>query len=291
MDTEPLSGVLLENLSGRISEAGFFQTSQAWGRSRVSPFRKATASFFRPRKLTQDLVRSMGDSSHTDVLVSLDHLALQTKTKLQLVDFPQFRATRDVAFNSFWTVFDVKADTMLVQFQCTDSLYWERYSAVPMRALALLPKTGDQLSEIGEVLARKVVKNLSPYWETVERPYFTSGSYRMKFAADRLRQKDWEGAAELWRTEYEKGWGKSVYRAAMNMMLYCEYMGNPAEALEWSLSVQKAVGKLPFAAVMGFTSYERWLFHTWVEALKIRSRETDQLNLYLGGQENKEVDN
>ena len=277
-NTRPLSGLLLNSVSNQLTQEGFYGKIE-------------TNDLLHTRNLKSKRVKTYCDSSKIDLLVSMDRLVLHTRTEIKPLDIFKYRATRDVLVQSVWRVFDVKADTMITAFQYSDSLYWEALSISSDLALQLLPKVEETLPEIGNVIGEKVSGLLGPHWETVNRYYFTTGSRRMKFAVDFIRNNDWDAAASLWREEYKKGFGRSVYRSAMNMMLYYEYMGNPKEALEWSKKVKEAVDKMPLAPMFGFSAFETWLYYTWVEALKVRSIETDMLKVYFNKAENKEITN
>lgn len=274
--TKPLSGLLLESVSRTLLNENFYKNISVSQKNDT-----LSDPFFIPSKRTLQQMNVMGGVQKYDLVISLDRILVKTVTDLQYYD--SFRATRDVLVNTVWRVFDVAADSLITQFQYNDSLFWEQYSITPEYALKIMPKLNETLPEIGDVVGEHVSKFLGPYWETVDRYFFCTGSYRMKIAADRWRQKDMDGAASLWREEFEKGFGRSVYRSAMNMMLYSEFTGNPMEALSWSKKAEDAVARCPF----GITSYDRFLFQGWVVALHVRAADLEKLKIYFNGNLNQ----
>ena len=283
-ETEPLSGFLLESVSGYLPQEGFYKNVGLC--KRTENRYRSNSSFAGASMFTPQQVKLVVDSGKVDLLVSLDRMLIKSKTNVYPSDY-NFRSTRDVQVSTVWRVFDVKADSLLTEFQYKDSLYWECFSYRPDSALKKLPDFQKMLPEIGDYIGDRVAWILGPHWEKVERLYFSTGSFRMKYAVDCVRRNDWEGAAALWREEFDKGFGRSVYRAAMNMMLYSEYLKDPNEALAWSKKVQKVISDFPFGA----TLYDQWLFLDWVESLRVRSKEFDALKIYFKGVKNEGIAN
>jgi len=231
--TESLSQDLLKSLSIKMTCENFYKQIQVSQNIENKLKKNATKSFLRATPLSKEQVKVLGNSSKSDVLISLDRLFVYSITNAQPYD-DLVRATRDVIVNTVWRVYDLKADTLLKQFQLKDSLYWESFSPYSELALRALPVFKESLPEISDVVASHTSTLLGPYWESVERNYFCSGSFRMKVASDCLRSENWDKAAEYWHLEIQKGSGKSVYRAAMNLMLYFEFIGDSDTALLWA---------------------------------------------------------
>jgi len=273
-ETELASGFLLDAVAGNLSKEGYYDKIEVCKRNE-NQFRKEV-DFLIPSKLSSDQVKVLGDSLNVDLLVSLDRIVIQSRTNVEPYNL-FFRSTRDVSVNTVWRVFDLKSDSLLTEFQYNDSLYWEKGAENPLWALAALPNLQDVQPEIGEVVGEHVYRLFSPWWESINRYYYTSGGFRMKYAVDCIRQKDWEGAATLWREEFEKGFGKSVYRSAMNMMLYCELSGNPKEALVWA---NKAVQKMN-TFQFGVPSTDQYIWAYWVASLKQRVVDVEKLERYF----------
>jgi len=275
-NTDTLSTLILESVSEIVSDQHFYDQVDVCDRKN-NPFRKdRNRDYYEATMLTPSQIHELSDSGKVNVLVSLDQVIIQTKTNMSTNDYI-YAATRDVKVYTAWSAFDVKADTLLSQFQYLDSLYWVNYDVKAHSAISRLPGMESTLPEIGDVLAEKLAMIVSPYWETVNRVYYTSGSVRMKYAVDCLRNDDWEGAATLWREEFENGFGRSTYRAALNMMLYEEFVHTPDEALAWVAKVEKAMNE----CILGATDYDNWYFGRLKEFLQVRSIEYTKLKRFL----------
>jgi Family of unknown function (DUF6340) len=278
---EPFSKDFMEFVSKYLIKEDYYSQIQISNKTDKKSKSIYNDDFLRSKRLTYQQVKALSNSGDFDILISLDRSVLFSKTRVSNF-YDSFRATRDVTINTVWRAYDIHADSILTQFQFTDSLYWEKFSYSPILAMKDLPAFEKTLPEIADVFAEHVSKLLGPYWESVERPYFCSGSFRMKFAADCMQNNDWEGAVAFWRTEVEKGFGRSVYRAAMNMMLYYEYKGKPDEALVWAGKAEKLILRSPFDV----PAFDKDLFRKWSKSLQISSLEYQKLKIYFDGRLN-----
>ena len=273
-NTEPLSGSLLKSVSENLLRQGSYNDVRICSRlqngfARFKDFKLATL-------LTNPQVRALNDSVKAKLLISLDRLVVMSLTNVYPYE-GAFRSTRDVKVNTVWSVIDLSPDSLVSHFQCNDSLYWEKFADNPSFAVAELPALEKCLPEIGDYVGGQVSRYLGVHWDTVDRYYFSSGSYRMKYAVDCLRNNDWEKAGALWKEEYERGFGRSVYRAAMNMMLYAEYTGNPMDALAWSVKAEDAIKRF----ALGPTEIDSYILEESKAVLQTRAADYEKLKMYL----------
>jgi len=283
-NTDSLSDLVLKSVSKAVLSKGFFSAVKICDRDENEFHKNMDDKFLDANILTPIQVLDLADSAHVDLLISLDRMIIQSKSNDQTFDLI-FKATRDVSLNTVWRIFDVKVDTLLAQLQYNDSLFWEKYSTKSLDAVKKeLPRMEETLPEIADVLGERISPILSPHWESVSRPYFSSGSYRMLYAVDCVRQNDWEGAAVLWKEEFNKGFGKSVYHAAMNMILYAEYLQDPNKALVWCEKADLAMRDHSSSV----TAYDRWLLESWKKILRVRSAEFEMLKFLLNDPQNQE---
>jgi len=274
--TDQLPDYVLQSVSDNLRKEGAYQQISLCKKKEYDFHKNKVGDFLLSRTLTPLQVKSLSDSSHADILVSLDRLVVYSKMNVQPDDY-SYRVTRDVIVNTVWRAYDVRGDSLLTQFQHNDSLYWENFSGDLISSIKKLPSFEETLPEIGNYVGEHVHQFFGPYWKSLERFYYSFGSFRMKYAVDCVRQGDWEGAATLWQDEFKKGFGRSVYRAALNMMLYHEYSGDPEEALVWADQAEKAMNDFLFGA----TIYDKWLFVNYKEALRVRAFDLKKLKIYF----------
>lgn len=277
-NTEPLSGFLISSLNNYLLKEGFYKQITPIFRADVVPGKTGEDDFLRSARLSNAQLIEMSKDTSIHLLFSLDRLLTKTTTNTYYSG-DSYVATRDVWVNSVWRIYDLDVDTLIAQFQYNDSLYWLKNSSNPYSASRMLPKMVDVLPEIGDVVAEHLNKFMGPHWVTETREYFSSGSYRMKIAADLVRKERIGSAAELWAVEYEKGFMRTKYRAAINMMLYEEVMGNPLKAMEWVGKAAEAMQSCPIDA----SDYDRALLRRWKSKLKDRIEEFEKLKIYFDG--------
>jgi hypothetical protein len=78
----------------------------------------------------------------------------------------------------------------------------------------------------------------------------------------------------LWQEEFDKGFGRSVYRSAMNMMLYYEYQDKPEEALIWGERAKTSFD----SHFMHGSAWDRQVLSAYITYLQLRKEELSKLN-------------
>jgi len=276
--TEPLSGYLISSLNNYLLKEGFYKQITPMFRAEVLPGKNGEDDYLRSARLSNAQLIELSKDTSVHLLFSLDRLLTKTTTNTYYSG-ETYVATRDVWVNSVWRIYDLDADTLIAQFQYNDSLYWQKFNSNPYLVTKQLPKMVDVLPEIGDVVAEHLNKFMGPHWVTETREYFSTGSYRMKMAADLVRKERIGPAAELWAVEFEKGFMRTKYRAAINMMLYEEVMGNPVKALEWVGKAAEAMQNCPIEA----SDYDKDLLLRSQRKLKDRIEEFEKLKIYFDG--------
>lgn len=277
-NTEPLSGFLISSLNNYLLKEGFYKQITPILRSQFVPGKTGEDDFLRSARLSNAQLIEISKDTSIHLLFSLDRLLTKTTTNTYFTG-ETFAAARDVWVNSVWRIYDLDVDTLIAQFQYNDSLYWIKYNVSAYSALRMLPKMADVLPEIGDVVAEHLNKFMGPHWVTEAREYFSTGSYRMKMAADLVRKERIGSAAELWAVEFERGFMRTKYRAAINMMLYEEVMGNPVKAMKWVDKAAEAMRQCP----IGASDYDQELLRRWKTGLKDRLVDFEKLKIYFDG--------
>lgn len=277
-NTEPLSGMLISSLNNYLLKEGFYQQISPLYRNDLLPGKTGEDDFQRSGRLSNSKIMEISRDTSVHLLFSMDRLLTKTTTNTYY-NGETYAATRDVWVNSVWRIYDLDVDTLVAQFQYNDSLYWQKFSQNPSMVTKMLPEMEVVLPEIGDVVAEHLNKFLGPHWETEKREYFCTGSYRMTMAADLVRKDMIDNAAELWKAEYKRGFFRSKYRAAINMMFYEEVKGNPKEALAWEIKAEEAILNCP----VGGSDYDIAMLASWKKTLQDRSKDFEKLKIYFDG--------
>lgn len=280
--TDSLSTFLLKSIDEDLLHEEFYKNIQLNYRPEGKSEKSGNESVFRTEPLSKEKIKKLGESNNVDLIFSLDWLGIQFNDSLcvpQKDDDFVYKATRNALINSVWRIYDVQADSLIAAFLYKNTLYWDTFSSSSDKALRSLSSFEKILPRVGDAVGENVARILGPHWEGEERFFFCRGGYRMRLATDCILKEDWKGASVYWEEEYRKGFGRSVYRAAMNMMLYYEVVGSPNDALDWSRKAEQAMDRMPFFVPKADTKQ----YVDWVQKLIIRSQEYEKLKIYFKG--------
>lgn len=106
----------------------------------------------------------------------------------------------------------------------SDSIYWETEPSLNLQQI---------VSDASEFAATIPMKHLLPYWEEVQRYFYSGGCVEMRDAAVYVREGDWESAYQLWQTVYEQKKGTAKLQAAYNLALYHEMQDDFDQAAKY----------------------------------------------------------
>jgi hypothetical protein len=265
-DSEPLSGYVLSALSRYLLQNGACTESVWLNRYELRPIKFKEGEYLRSNRLSPEKYARITADTSLDVLYSLDRLLVRSVTNY---DTESRVGSRDVFVSMVWRVYDLRADTLLSQFQSYDSLYWETTGSPGVRAVEQLPLWGKVLPEIGEVMAEKVAPLLGNYWETVDQSYYATGNKRLRRAAALVRADSLEKASELWEAVYANGMPWSRYWAAFNRVLYSEFKDDPIGAQLWLDRSWAAWRSCPFC----WNEYDLFQLYARQEAIDARKQE------------------
>jgi len=275
---EPLSGMLLSSLSNYLLKEGCYDRIRILSRNDLLPGKTEESDYLRSGRISNSKIMEISRDTSVNLLFTLDRLLTKTTTNSYYTG-ETYTATRDVWINTVWRVYDLDMDTIVTQFQYNDSLYWQKFNSNPKVIMKMLPEMETVLPEIADVVAEHLNKFMGPHWETEKREYYCTGGYRMKLASDLVREELIDDAAKLWEVEFEKGFLRSKYRAAINMMFYEEVKGVPSLALSWEAKAEEALNKCP----IGGSDFDIALLAQWKKELEDRVNDVQKLKIYFVG--------
>ena len=115
---------------------------------------------------------------------------------------------------------------------------WVQRSTNPVEALGRLIKRNEALTEVSYYTGQSFAHDLVPLYFWEQRMMYISKKGRMSVGARQALTRDWEGALNTWKEEYESNPKSKIRaRAAYNMALAYEVLGDLQSAKSW---VQKS---------------------------------------------------
>ncbi len=131
-----------------------------------------------------------------------------------------------------WRVYSNTGDVQL-DYSSSDTLSWEGMGSTKRIAESQLFPEEQALLTAMNHNGNDFGKKNFPYWISVKRVYYTSGSKEMNEAARFVEKGDWMGAADLWKKVTISEDKELVAHACFNMALVSEINDNLNMALVW----------------------------------------------------------
>lgn len=279
-ETSGLSELVIRSLTGSLQKEAFFSKIACIFRRDWDSEKTEDDAFVKSGKISVDQLRQLSQDADQDVLVTLDRMLMSTRTSCH-ADGSACTAARDVELNAVLRIYNLRADTLMDQFQFNDSLYWinqemhnPSYENL-LKTMKGLPDVQKVLPEIASIVADRVSKKIGPHWEQRETEFFSSGSYKMTIASDLVRAGKLDQAAVLWRQVYPKAIFRTKYRAAMNMVFYEFVAGHPDKAAEWLVLTEKSMNQCP----VGASYFDIDMLQRWKILVKERLNDFEKLKI------------
>ncbi len=111
---------------------------------------------------------------------------------------------------------------------------WVQRSTNPVEAIARLIKRNEALTEVSYYTGQAFAHDLVPLYFWEQRMMYIGKKGGMKIGARQALTRDWEGALNTWKEEYDSN-SKSKFRAraAYNVALAYEVLGDLQNARAW----------------------------------------------------------
>ncbi len=219
--------LMAESLAQEIAETHYFDQVIICDSVVIPSGKEATLS----GNQIDSLIQSLG----VDILLAVERVQLDMSTGVTW--FPELMQkvpVLRVGVTPLIGAYKEMRDRPLFKVCKTDTIYWELPLDVSM----------DQVVENSSEFAATIpMKHLLPYWGEVYRFYFDGGIAEIRDAGIYLREQNWDAAAELWKTVYDKKKGKQKMYAAFNLALYHEMkdeFSRAKEYLETAFELSKA---------------------------------------------------
>lgn len=183
--------------------------------------------------LTKEEIGQLTEDLDVDMVFSFDRIHIQTKPGILFFpDFPVPIDAVDAVISPIVRVYIPNRDKPLFIVAKQDTISWE-----------IDPTLSDEkiIKEASEYAASIPVDHLLPHWKEVTRFYYDGGNVEMRDAGVCLRENNWEGAYELWKTVYDQKKGQQKMKAAFNMALYYEIKDDLEKAKEWIENARKLI--------------------------------------------------
>lgn len=273
VSTDSLAIYCLSSMTEELEGKDFFSSIQVL----PNTINKSN-EFFRPDKLSDDTVKAICKSKRANVVLSLDNIKVNDDlNEYYLEESNTFLNSLEVKYETSWSIhYPTGSQVKYITFK--DTLYWETESTVRKKALMDMPKREDVLIDGALEIGRKCVNRFIPYWEKVDRYFFSSENKLMKQAMDSVSVKNWKSAIETWTSVYSKSTNGLIQaQAANNIAIAYEITGDIDKALQYATISFYSFGKL---TIPDYSSFVR--LSDYIIELNHRKKDIEILKKQLG---------
>ena len=212
-----------------------------------------------------------------DAIVSLDAYRYTNNVSIINIADYEYYSAYDASAINFWRIYRCAGHSVMNVHLQKDTIFWEGSGESMNSSVRSFPKFSDATHEIGSYLAYKYVDYLAPYWEEVTRRLYTNGNMNFQNATEWISKGNWEEAEKIWNYIYKNGSNSAKIKAAVNLAVAFERIGDIDNAIKWSYnSYQKMIEKPNVPARM------RVYIMSYYNDLTVRKREKRKLVEQLG---------
>ncbi len=177
-------------------------------------------------------IDSLCKAYNAQAVISLESIRYQSKMDYSdLGDY--YYISLDVNSFLYWKMYS--ADGVLLDANLQkDSIFWDNAQSDYSTSSMKIPSIRESIEVLAWHMGKNAAKRVTPYWESVNRYYFSGGNHLFLRASELQADNKWDDAARIWYNVYENGKKKQKARAAHNIALSYEVRGNFSEAIAWS---------------------------------------------------------
>ncbi len=114
-----------------------------------------------------------------------------------------------------------------------DTISWTAEGPNLMDMANDLPGINSGLEDLSYYVGGKSADLFAPHWQTQKRVFYSRGNFGFMQATELVRNNKWKEAMQIWKSVYDNSQKKSKERAAFNLALGAEILGDFETANEW----------------------------------------------------------
>ena len=155
----------------------------------------------------------------------------------------RYPASLTVEVESGWRIYDVNKREIIDENKYIEIKEFNAWGSSAEDAQLNLPSKRLAIKQAGIHAGENYGFRISPIWLNENRTYYIGKHEDLKNASEYVKREDWVSAIEIWLPLTEVENTKISSRAAFNMALASEVVGNLKTALDWAERAQKIGNK------------------------------------------------
>ncbi len=195
------------------------------------------------KQLGWNTLRSITANDSTDLIISLEYMKVDPEVNAYPTwegEMKYYVGYLEYPVYCYWRIYDLNRKQVPSGYLYRDTLIWDAKDWVEIRVGDQLPGYFSAAAYAGHDVATKYASMIAPVWSDDLRKIFHSGSREMQTAYGFARNGEWIDAAAQWQRIIAARKGKLAAKAAFNLALANEMLGNFDIALEWLRQAKKS---------------------------------------------------
>lgn len=201
-----------------------------------------------PEPLDWNEVKRLADESTADAIISLetfdsDFIVTNGTKKVNKknengdpITVTEYFAEGVATVKLGFRFYDHSVNSIADQFHFSETIRWRTSGNNPAEALAKLIGRNQAIDRVSNKAGAIYASRIAPTWVRVSRTMYKKAgrNNRMKEAGRMALVNNWNEAADIWENVIKTSSGKTAGKAAYNLALAMEVLGDLESAKEWA---------------------------------------------------------
>jgi tetratricopeptide (TPR) repeat protein len=273
INTDSLSLFCLGALTEGLKEKEFFSTVELNEKSTNS-----SNDFNITNSIQPESTKKLCERHHSEAILSLDKIKVNDQlSEYYIGENGIYLSNLELVYDSYWSI-HYPNSSQIANIQFRDTAYWQSESYYRQQGLNGLPNRNDALVDGALEVGRKSVNRFIPYWDKVDRYFYSSSNKGMKRGIDSVYVKNWKGAIQEWEVAINKSKNNNTKaQLANNIAIAFELLGEIDKALEYANLSYNTLNQQVFVDNDILSNVTKYLVE-----LTRRKREIEMLKQQLG---------
>ena len=228
--TDSLALFCLGALTEGLKEKDFFNSVELNEKSINSSNDFNIINSIRPEE-----TKKLCESNVSEAILSLDKINVNDQlSEYYIAENGSYLSSIEIVYESYWSI-HYPNSSQIANIQFKDTAYWQSESYYRQQGLNGLPNRNDALVDGALEVGRKSVNRFIPYWDKVDRYFYSSNNKGLKRGIDSVYVKNWKAAIQEWELSYNKIKNTNTKaQLANNIAIAYELSGDIDKALEYA---------------------------------------------------------
>ena len=228
--------------------------------------------------ITWEIIDAICKKYNAEAVVSVDDYLYHTKIEVKKVHDGNLFALMDASAAVLLRTYNSLNRTVEYKEIYRDTISWDAYGGSMAYIAAQLPPLKSALADLANYMGEKAADDIAPYWQEQKRGFYNSGNIQFMQATEYVRSENWGEAIKVWKYVFDHAKTKVKSRAAYNLALASEILGDYESANYW---INEGLGALSGSSG-GQVNVEKKRLKLYSVYMTQRLKVLDELKIQVG---------